>query len=345
LRRAYNNRPQRSILEPMSPRHAPWLFLAVMAGCTTDDVKDSGTAAELPLISPPVRAATPSGLQGSSARAFAPLDAPVLRASDLRERFFSGSGPTDVMRILGEIDLRLAEVNSADRHPACLDLPPVPYTITPAGHNVELVAQCYRRFSPSMSDVAFLQFGVVDGKTSLYIAVGAARLAALISPIAGTTDHVVDAWYGVGYNNVTSCGSTGTFDDCSYALTELHANPATKALEMAVAGVGVGFCGVQFASDGTELHGVGSTDMGSSCNDRATFCSSATDLDMPSTCASPAPYLMPAIGRRAGAGAHEFGVSRYPEAPNITLDGTMTDSLYFGPQAPTPGAGDFDEKS
>ena len=45
---------------------------------------------------------------------------------------------------------------------------------------------------------------------------------------------------------------------------------------------------------------------------------------------------------RAGAGAHEFGASRYPDEPNITLDGTTSDSLYFGPLAPTAGAGDFD---
>ena len=330
------------MLEAMSLRHAQWALLAAMAGCAADDGKDSENAIELPLISPPVRAATPAGLRVPSARVYEGFAEPVLRASELRERFFSGSGPTDVMRILGEIDLRLAEVNSADRHPACVDLPPVPYTITPAGHDVELVAQCYRRFTSSMSEVAFLQFGVRDGKTSLYIAIGAARLAALIAPIAGSTDHVVDAWYGVGYNNATGCGSTGTFDDCSYALTELHANPATRGLEMAVAGVGVGFCGVQFASDGTELHGVGSSDMGSSCNERATLCVSSADLEMPAMCTSPAPYLMPAIGRRAGAGAHVFGASRYPDAPNITLDGTTSDSLYFGPKAPTPGAGDFD---
>jgi len=331
----------------MSLKPAAWALLAATAGCTagcTDDRKDPGIATELPLISPPVRAATPAALRAQSAGAFERFAEPGLLASELRARFFSGSGPTDVMRILGEIDLRLAEVNSAERHPACLDLSPVPYTITPAGHDVELVAQCYRRFSSSMSEVAFLQFGVRDGKTSLYIAVGAARLAALISPIAGTTDQVVDAWYGVGYSNAAGCGSTGTFDDCSYALAELHANPSTKALEMAVAGIGVGFCGVQFASDGTELHGVGSTDMGSSCNERATFCVSASDLDLPAMCTAPAPYVMPAIGRRAGAGAHEFGVSRYPDAPDITLDGTTSDSLYFGPQAPTAGAGDFDAR-
>ena len=100
---------------------------------------------------------------------------------------------------------------------------------------------------------AFLQFGVRDGKTSLYVAVGAARLAAIVSPIAGSTEHSVDAWYGVGYSNAAGCGSTETFDDCSYALAELRADPSSEAFEMPIAGIGVGFCGVRFASDGMAL--------------------------------------------------------------------------------------------
>lgn len=309
----------------------------------------SGPAADLPMISPPVRAATPAGLQAPAARrlaaaagaaAAAAVDA-ALPPSELHDRFFSGTGPTDLMTLLAQIDQRLAEVNGADHHPACLDQAPVSYTITPAGQPVELAAQCYRQFSgKGGGGPAFLQFGVSGGETSLYVAVGAARLAARITPVAGSTEHTVDAWYGVGYTNATGCGSTGTFDDCSYGLAELHADPSSKAFEMAVAGIGVGFCGVQFASDGTVLWAVGSGDMGSTCNARATACVSAADLATAATC-TPS-YALPALGRRAGAGAHEFGASMYPDAPNVMLDGTDADSLHFGPEAPTTGAGDFD---
>jgi len=301
-------------------------------------------SADLPMISPPVRAATPAGLQAPAARRLAAAGAAVdaaLPPSELHDRFFSGSGPTDLMTLLGEIDQRLAGANAAAGAAGCLDQAPVAYTITPAGHPVELVAQCYQRFTGAMAgDPAFLQFGQRDGKTSLYVAVGAARLAAIVSPIAGSTEHAVDAWYGVGYTNATGCGSTGTFDDCSYALAELHADPSSKAFEMAVAGIGVGFCGVQFASDGTALWAAGSGDMGATCNARATACVSAADLATPATC-TPS-YALPALGRRAGAGAHAFGASAYPAAPNVTLDGTGTDSLHFGPEAPTAGAGDLD---
>jgi hypothetical protein len=37
--------------------------------------------------------------------------------------------------------------------------------------------------------------------------------------------------------------------------------------------------------------------------------------------------------------------SRYPDEPNLTLDGTSSDGLGFGPVAPTPGAGDFNPGS
>jgi hypothetical protein len=310
--------------------------LAAMVGCGV-----SGPAPELPMISPPVRAATPAGLQAPAARQLAAAFDAALPAADLHDRFFSGSGPTDLMTLLGQIDQRLAEVNGVDRHRACLDQAPVGYAITPAGQPVELVAQCYRRFTGAIGgDPAFLQFGVRDGKTSLYVAVGAARLAAVIAPVAGTTEHAVDAWYGVGYTNAAGCGSTGTFDDCSYALAELHADPSSKSFEMAVAGIGVGFCGVQFASDGAALWAVGSTDMGATCNPRATACVSAADLATPASCA--ASYALPALGRRAGAGAHVFGASGYPDDPNLTLDGTSSDALQFGPVSPTAGAGDLD---
>ena len=310
-------------------------LLVALVGCGTSGT--SGTSVDLPLISPPVRAATPAGLSASAAARRADF-APTLQPSDLHDRFFSGSGPTDLMTLLGEIDQRLTDTGGAASGAGCVDQAPVAYTITPAGHSVELVAQCYQQFSGAKSSgPAFLQFGQRDGATSLYVAVGAARLAAIVSPIAGSTDHTVDAWYGVGYTNATGCGSTGTFDDCSYALAELHANPASHAFEMAVAGVGVGFCGVQFASDGSKLWAVGSGDMGSTCNTRATACVSATDLSTTDGCAPS--FALPALGRNAGAGAHQFGASDYPDTLDVTLDGTDTDSLHFGPEAPTAGVG------
>jgi hypothetical protein len=312
------------------------VLCALLAGCAAP-----GSGAELPLLSPPVRAAIPAGLQIRSAPRAEVVDA-ALDASALRDRFFRGSGPTDLLTLLAEVDQRLAEINAADDRPACLDQDPVRYTITPFGRRVTLSAQCFRRFEPSATgDAGFLQFGEQDGGLSLYVAIGTTRLAAIIAPIEGSTRYLVDAWYGIGYGSAADCGTSA---GCAYAATQLYANPVTRTFEMAVAGLGVGYCGVQFGSDGSAIYGVGSIDAGSHCLDPAWLCASATDPGAPGTCGMPPAYVLPALGRRAGVGELAFGPSRYPAQPTITLDGSHTDSLHFGPLAPTDGAGDFDAR-
>src|SRR4051812_34380805 len=120
-------------------------LLTTMVGCGVSG--GSGTTADLPLISPPVRAATPAGLRAPAARLRPAraealpeaMLAAMLPPSELHDRFFSGTGPTDLMTLLGEIDQRLAGVGMAADGAACLDQAPVSYAITPAGHPVELV--------------------------------------------------------------------------------------------------------------------------------------------------------------------------------------------------------------
>jgi hypothetical protein len=311
-------------------------LLAVMAcaGCGV-----AGTPADLPLIVPPVRASAPAAFTMPSARTVAPLDA-GLSPGDFRDRFFNpAGGPTDVFRILGDIDARLEEVNSAslDGSHACLDAPPIDVALAPFGESVAFETQCYRMFDDGMSKVpAFMQFGSQGDATYMFVTGGATRVAARVVQPAGA-EPVVDVWYGVGYTNA-SCGTDGTFDGCSYAVTRIHASPATSSFEMSVAGIGVGFCGIQIRSDGTSMFGRGSTDMGATCHDPAELCVSAANLDPTDGCTELETFSIPALGRRAGAGAHEFGASAYPDAPNVTLDGTSTDSLQFGP-ADGPSAG------
>jgi hypothetical protein len=109
---------------------------------------------------------------------------------------------------------------------------------------------------------------------------------------------------------------------------------------MTTAGLGEGYCGVQINSDGTSIYGEGSTDMGAPCNAVDSLCVSA-DLTTTGTCTNLMTFTLPAIGRKAGMGRSAFDASLYPATPNITLDGTATDSLTFGPQAPTPGVPSF----
>lgn len=323
---------------------ASWCFIAVLVGCGSggsagdasppDGPPPDGapiTPANLPLITPPVRAATPPGL-------IPPAAAHLVDATDFRSRFFSGSGPTDLFTLLGSVDDRLEFVNTASLggpH-ACLSLAPVEYMITPFGQTVPFYAQCYQELgSPN-----FMQFGVNDGNTYLYVAVGATRLAARLTPVDGNPDqYLVEIWYGVGYTNVPDCSAT--FDGCTYAVVELRANSATSDFEMAVAGISVSFCGVQIKSDGTELYAEGSSD-NNMCAPTSTTCVDATDLTTPGTCAGLMAFDLVPIGRTATTGGQTWGASDYPSTPNITLDGTTSDSLHFAPETPTPGVGNWD---
>jgi hypothetical protein len=322
------------------------LILASLIGVAA--CSSSGASADLLLIAPPVRAAVPSGFRTAAHVAGRAAADAGISATEFRDRFFNpAGGPTEVFRILEGVDARLGEVNGAasDRPRPCLEQAPVPYTLSVFGHDIPFVAQCYLRFGAASpgEPAAFMQFGKLDGVTYLFITGGAARLAARIAPVPGTAGVEVDAWYGVGYTNAT-CGSDGTFDGCSYAATQIHGDPTTRAFEMAVAGIGVGFCGISMRSDGAAIYGAGSADMGATCRDQGTLCVSAGDLS-PATgpCDAIMSFDVPAIGRKEGAGAHVFGESHYPAIPNITLDGTPTDSLGFGPAtAPTDGVGDFD---
>jgi len=312
-----------------------------------DEVGDDGDSgdelAAIPLIAPPVMAATPAAFNSMSRqRRGGPPNG--FTAQAFRDRFFSG-GPTDVQQLLSSVDDRITEVNAgaAAMPRACADLEPVEYTLTPWGQSETFYAQCYRAMgTPTALDPAFMQFGSKDGIDYLYVAGGKARLAARIDPIEGTDTFDIMLWYGVGYDNSETCGEPPAFDGCSYGVTQLHADSSAGQLEMSVAGIGVGFCAVQLTSDSTTIYGAGSADMGETCNEPATLCVDAVDLETPGTCEPPPPFTLVAVGRLAASGSHESGVSPYPDVPNIVLDGTVTDSLHFGPETPTEGAGDFE---
>jgi hypothetical protein len=166
--------------------------------------------------------------------------------------------------------------------------------------------------------------------------------------------YVVQAWAGVGYLNATGCGAMNGYDDCSYGVIELRADPSTRAFELSVAGIGFGYCGAQIKSDGTAVYGIGSPDMASVCGPVADLCVAASDVTTPVSC-SPAlqSFVLPALGRVSSIGPNAGGPgvdagsnaawapSEYPggAANSITLDGTSSDSIHFGPTSPTAGVG------
>jgi hypothetical protein len=121
---------------------------------------------------------------------------------------------------------------------------------------------------------------------------------------------------------------------------ELRADPSRSHLELSVAGLGFGYCGAQLSSDGTTIQFAGSIDMGTTCLPSASVCVSASDLTAQTQCPAPS-FGLPAVGRMAGAGPNgTFAASLYG-SDIVLLNGTGTDSLAFGPAAPTPGVAEF----
>lgn len=289
----------------------------------------------IPLISPPVKDATPSALLVSTGLAL------TLPASDFQSRFFS-EGPTAIFNILDDIDGRIAGMNSRgnDNKPACLSQAAVPYTIEAFGTSIPFFAQCYEKLGAGTAhDPQLIQFAVVDGVTYLYQAVGQARAAAIVTPIVGTADqYKVQIWMGVGYLNTEGCSDT--FDGCSYGVIRIEANSSDHSFEMAVAGVGFGYCGAQLKSDGTNIYAKGSLD-GPGCAAPDTLCVKASDLAAVAECSAITTFSLPTLGRNVTEGAHVSAASLYPEVPNVTLTGEAGDSLDFGPAEPTAGVGDF----
>jgi hypothetical protein len=195
-------------------------------------------------------------------------------------------------------------------------------------------------------DPAFIQFGVQNGVTYIYAANGAEWEAAILTPISGSTgQYSVQAWIGLGYANVPGCSST--WDGCSYAAMELLANQGTHTFELAVAGIGIGYCGAQLKSDGTNIWAQGSSDMGTVCQMTDTLCVLASDATTAGTCAPPlTSFALNPMGRESAPSTASmvvgsWGPSNYPSTPNVLFNGTATDAIHFGPASPTLGVGNI----
>ena len=322
----------------MRSRPTLCLCLALTAttlSCGKDDNNGGakGSSANLPLITPPVRLATPAGLQASL-----PLTSSI---DGFRERFFNpAGGPTNIFTLLGTIDSAIDTVNkltAAEDRP-CRSQQPEAYTLAPAGQNVTFYGQCYQKLAADSGSATapFMQYGVKDGITYIYTHGAAGQSATIVYPIAKAPgQYIVRSWITVGRGNAP------LWDSGSYGIMNLTADSNLKTFEFAVAGVGLGYCGAQLKSDATLMFTETSIDMGETCLDVEDLCVSATDLTAAPSCTGPvqAFTLLP-IGRKATTGVQAFGESQYPilEA-NVTLDGTPTDSVTFGPTSPTPGLG------
>jgi hypothetical protein len=319
----------------------PALFLLVLLigqGCGPT------SSANMPLVTPPVRTATPEALEsgtGGSLKTVAKTSTKTmvgalnLDTPDIKDRFFT-EGPTSIFTLLTSLDNLITDANRPTSS-SCLTQTPVAYTITPYGQTVTMYAQCYLSVhAPTASDPGFIQFGVQNGLTYIYSASGAERTAAIVTPLMNG-EYQVQSWIGLGYSN------PAPWDAMSYGVMQLSANSETLAFELSVAGSGFGYCGLQMISDGTNIFTEGSVDMGTTCNASGTLCVLASDGTTTGDC-SGLSFTLPALGRKAvtagtNGAASDHGASGYPSTPNITLTGASGDDLYFGPLTPTSGVG------
>jgi hypothetical protein len=360
-------------------RIGTFILLGCLAVTGCSSTKSPLATSPLPLVTPPVAAATPAGLGGQKsalnqlkstlrglvAERVAHADPPPgaeSPAGQFKDRFFSGMGPTDVLgTLLPTVDRLIANINSTSANSPCLTQEPVAYTIQPFGQMVSMYGQCYRAGDGGGAN-SFLQFGVKDGTTYLYLGNSLEEIAAIVTPIDnGKYKVLAFLTLGSTQDSSSTCGAVqgygGDWDTCSYGVMALSADESTQQIELAVAGIGFGFCGAQLASDGTNIYATGSGDMGDTCNAVDTVCLSAADATTPANC-TPAEttFALTPLGRgysmRSAAAAHSqantgqvittWGASQYPLTPDIVLDGTATDSVHAGlggPTSPTAGLG------
>jgi hypothetical protein len=333
-------------------RNSAGIFLALglllsASGC-------GGSSGSFPTITPPIQAVTPAGLKNSGFSGLRPALTGGLSITQFKTDFF-GTGPTVLFNITNSVDGRISFFNNNSTKSGCLSATPVAYTITPAGQAspVTMYAQCYTTIPSGFTgDPGLILIGKNNGVTYIWDANGAAWVAAIATPDGGSYD--IHAWYSVGIGNGKSgsnggqCGNAGAFDDCSYGVAEIYTNAGTGAFEMAAAGIGVGYCGVQLASDGMNTYADGSAgpvcaatdDLCVLSSDETTVVGGRGGICTPG--GSAAFTHTTAIGIETGSGpTTSWGNSPYPTVPNVVLNGTSTDSVHFGPTTPPAGVAQF----
>jgi hypothetical protein len=355
-------------------------LILVSSGCSSSSSPSSSasSSSKLPLLTPIIKSAIPSGLGGTYSAKFL---GHLLDNNDngggstnntnlstdignLQSRFFSGAGPTEIVgQLMPTLDTLIGNINTlaSQSTSACLTQTPVSYNINPAGQTIQMYAQCYVTGTAGYSgDPAFTQFGITStGTIYIYSAQDAEWVAAIVTPL-GSGAYTVIAYLGVGYMNAASmnggCSATpDAWDAGSYGLIELSANSSTGTFELTTAGSGLGFCGAQLVSNGTSIYAVVSNDMGTTCGTSGAsddLCVSAADVTTASStnCPTAANFTLSPIGRVGGVSEGKsnansctsgltYGASTYPASPNVTFNGTSSDSLHFGPTTPTTGTG------
>eukprot|EP00808_Paulinella_micropora_P014431 g75724.t1 len=315
--------------------------LLVTGGIVAAIVLTLGKPANLPLVRPPVQDSTPPGLQTTGNRR---LKRVVQQGDDLisqvKSRFFTDDGPVNIFDILADVDSRIAGINSRNNLP-CLVNAPLTLSLDDFTQTtkVDFRVQCSDIWGSGgpPGGMMYGRSNVGSGPWHIYVYGGAGPVAARVSNLTAAQEQV-EIWLSVGYTN------TPTWDGMSYCVAQIVAVPDLNQLEMSAAGLGIGFCGAQFVSNGTFIKFTGSSDMGATCLAEETLCANATDLtQVNETNCDGLSFSLPALGRKSAASANAMmngqphGASAYPATANVRLDGTASDAIHFGPTASLTG--------
>jgi hypothetical protein len=234
------------------------------AGRPADNVKR-----ELPQVYPLVRASTPTGLIADTmfmAEAYMiqpardggvgvlpqALGGAINLAVAIKERFYS-MGPTEVLRIVRDLDGRLAGLDTDPSKHKCLMTTPIERTYTfPSGQSFGVKLQCMQSFgNPGDAGAGWVAFGFgpsdpdedadagtgdadggtdVAGREAFYLVEGQEGGMGGAYRVAGDN---VEAWIAVADSNAPSN---------SQVLMHLITHKTPAASELVLAGAGVGFC-------------------------------------------------------------------------------------------------------
>jgi hypothetical protein len=249
-------------------RNALLVGLGLVCGCAAqgDPVDGGPLRVEIPRVYPPVREATPTELIANAEYA-APADdssevsalgqarlaqsAPSM-ATTIQERFYT-TGPTALLRIVKDLDDRVAGLETDPRQHECLSAAPVTTTYTlPGGQAFQVKLQCLMEFAgPGGSVAGWVAFG--------FDAPAGSVDAGPIEATEGNDFYVVEGQSG-GMGGAYRLDAAGNVEGWiavadqsaptnSQVLMHLLTSKVERTLELALAGSGVGFCGAHLKTD------------------------------------------------------------------------------------------------
>jgi glucokinase len=145
--------------------------------------------------------------------------------------------------------------------------------------------------------------------------------------LGNSTLASVNIYFSVGGGYTSSqSGSRG--------LMHLEAQPKYNKFQASVAGIGIGYCGVQFASNGEKLHVIGSVDgPGKTCKPTNQTCVSSdltTRYDI-SEC-NDINFSINPLGRTSSIDFQgPWNASHYPQYPNVDISNVPLSPVHYGP--------------